>query len=283
MRAQLLDGKATAAQMRTETAEQVAALASALGRPPALAVVRVGDDAASVSYARMIERTCGQVGVAFLPHLLATAEEMGVLDLVGSLSASDTIDGIMVQEPLPAGISRDRVIEVLTPAKDVDGVHPLNAGLLLQDAGGPLVPATPAGGVELLERYGIPIRGKHAVVVGRSNVVGRPMALLLLHRHATVTVCHSRTVDLAEHCRRADILVAATGRPGLIRGDMVAEGAAVVDFGVNFVEGKMVGDVDFAGAAERAGWITPVPGGTGPMTNQMLMRNVLQAAQKRAG
>lgn len=282
MSAQLLDGKATAARLREETATQVSALASALGRPPALVVVRIGDDAASVSYAKMIERTCGQVGVNFVPRLLATASEDEVVDIVRSLSSSDEIDGIMVQEPLPAGIRRDRVIAALSPAKDVDGVHPLNAGLLSQDAGQPLVPATPAGGIELLQRHGVTFQGKHAVVVGRSNVVGRPMALLLLHRHATVTICHSRTVDLAEQCRRADILVAATGRPGLITGDMVAEGAAVVDFGVNFVEGKMVGDVDFGAASQRAAWITPVPGGTGPMTNQMLMRNVLQAARARA-
>ena len=206
-----------------------------------------------------------------------------MIDRVTSLSESDAIDGIMVQEPLPAPIRRDSVIRVLGPDKDVDGVHPLNAGLLFQDAGSPFVPATPAGGIELLERYGIEIRGKNAVVVGRSNGVGRPMALLLLHRHATVTICHSRTVDLGDYCRRADILVAATGRAGLIRGDMVAEGAASIDFGVNYADGKMVGDVDFSAAAERAAWITPVPGGTGPMTNQMLMRNVLQAVRRRTG
>ncbi len=260
----------------------MSALASALGRAPALAVVRVGEDAASVSYAKMIERSCGQVGVTFVPRLLETASEDEVVELVRGLSSADDIDGIMVQEPLPAGISRDAVIASLSPVKDVDGVHPLNAGLLLQNAGQPLVPATPAGGIELLERHGVALKGKHAVVVGRSNVVGRPMALLLLHRHATVTVCHSRTVDLADQCRRADILVAATGKAGLITGDMVAEGAAVVDFGVNFVDGKMVGDVDFEGARRRAAWITPVPGGTGPMTNQMLMRNVVQAAKTRA-
>ncbi len=199
----------------------------------------------------MIERSCSQVGVAFVPHLLATATEDEVVNLVRSLSSAEGIDGIMVQEPLPTGIGRDRVIAVLSPAKDVDGVHPLNAGLLAQRTGQPLIPATPAGGIELLERYGVTIAGKRAVVVGRSNVVGHPMAVMLLHRNATVTVCHRHTMDLADQCRRADVLVSATGRPGLITGDMVAEGAAVVDFGVNFVGGKMVGDVDFEAPPRR--------------------------------
>jgi methylenetetrahydrofolate dehydrogenase (NADP+)/methenyltetrahydrofolate cyclohydrolase len=230
----------------------------------------------------MIERSCGQVGIGFTLHHLAAPSEDEIVGLVAQLSDDPNVDGIMVQEPLPAGVSRERVIAALAPDKDVDGVHPLNAGRLMQDAGDYFVPATPAGGIELLERYQVPIRGQRAVVVGRSNVVGRPMALLLLHRHATVTICHSRTADLAEECRRADILVAATGRAGLITADMVREGAVVVDFGVNFVDGKMVGDVDFEAVSEKASLITPVPGGTGPMTNMMLMQNVLKAAQMQS-
>lgn len=279
---QLLDGKSIAAKIREEVASSVSSFAETRGRPPKLALVRAGDDAASVSYARMIERSCGQVGIAYCPMILA--EDVGLarlLELVGELSADTTTDGIIVQEPLPSGIDRDAVIAVLAPEKDVDGVHPVNAGRLMQGAADCLAPATPSGGLELLDRYGIAVAGKRAVVVGRSNVVGRPMALLLLHRNATVTICHSRTANLADECRRAEILVAATGKAGLIGGDMVAAGAVVVDFGVNFVGDRMVGDVDFAGASERAAWITPVPGGTGPMTNVMLMRNVLKAAIAR--
>lgn len=282
MAAQLLDGKEVSARLRGEIREQVAQYTTRSGRTPTLAVVRGGDDPASVSYARMIERSCGQVGIGFTLHHLAAPSEDEIVGLVAQLSDDPNVDGIMVQEPLPAGVSRERVIAALAPDKDVDGVHPLNAGRLMQDAGDYFVPATPAGGIELLERYQVPIRGQRAVVVGRSNVVGRPMALLLLHRHATVTICHSRTADLAKECRRADILVAATGRAGLITADMVREGAVVVDFGVNFVDGKMVGDVDFEAVSEKASLITPVPGGTGPMTNMMLMQNVLKAAQMQS-
>ena len=278
MAAQLLDGREMANRIRDEVKAEVAEFTEKSARSPSLAVVRAGEDPASVSYARMLRRSCEQVGVRFVPHFSAQASEAGLVDLVAELSQSDAVDGIMIQEPLPEGVRREAVISALSPAKDVDGVHPYNAGRLMQDSGDYFAPATPAGGIELLERYEIGIRGKRAVVVGRSNVVGRPMALLLLHRHATVTVCHSRTVDLAEECRRAEILVAAIGRAGLITADMVSPGAVVVDFGVNFVDGQMVGDVEFQPVAEKAGWITPVPGGTGPMTNIMLMRNVLKAA-----
>ena len=283
MAAQLLDGRSVAGQIRDEVAASASAFIQEKGRTAKLALVRVGEDPASVSYARMIQRSCGQVGIGFDPTILAAETDMApVLDVLTALSADDGIDGIILQEPLPRGLDRDAAIAAIAPAKDVDGVHPLNAGKLLQGAGEYLAPATPSGGVELLERYGVAIAGQRAVVVGRSNVVGRPMALLLLHRNATVTVCHSRTADLAEECRRAQILVAATGKAGLIQGDMVAPGAAVIDFGVNYVGERMVGDVDFAAASERAGWITPVPGGTGPMTNVMLMRNVVKAARARA-
>jgi len=282
MPAQLLDGKSLAAQMRSEIAADVAAFAGQHGRSPALAVVRAGEDPASVSYARMLARSCDQVGIAFVPHILpAETEQSQLVHLVAQLSADPAVDGVIIQEPLPAAIRAESVIAALAPEKDVDGVHPVNAGRLMQGVGEYFAPATPSGGIELLERHGITFAGKRAGVVGRSNVVGRPMAMLLLHRHATVTICHSRTRELAAECSRAEILVAATGKAGLITGDMIAPGAVVVDFGVNFVDGKMVGDVDFAAAAERAAWITPVPGGTGPMTNMMLMRNVLRAAKLR--
>ena len=279
MTAQLLDGRSMANRIRDEIKAEVARFVEQHGRAPSLAVVRAGDDPPSVSYAKMIQKTADQVGIHFAPSFVPVeTTEADLVRIVAELSGDDAIDGIMVQEPLPRGISRDAVIAALNPAKDVDGVHPYNVGLLMQGAGEYFPPATPAGGIELLERYGIPLNGKRAVVVGRSNVVGRPMAMLLLHRNATVTICHSRTADLAQECRRAEILVAAIGKAKLIKGDMVAPGAAVVDFGVNFVEGQMVGDVDFAVVSEHAAWITPVPGGTGPMTNVMLMRNVLKAA-----
>lgn len=282
MAAQLLDGRSLAGQIRGEVAAEVQRFTQEAGRQPALALVRAGDDPASVSYAKMLARTCDQVGIRFEPRLSpADAGEADLVAAIAALSGDAGIDGIIVQEPLPKGVRQEAIVGAIDPAKDVDGVHPRNAGGLMQGVGDYFVPATPTGGMELLERNGIKLSGKRAVVVGRSNVVGRPMALLLLHQNATVTVCHSRTVDLAGECRRAEVLVAATGRAGLITGDMVAPGAVVVDFGVNFVDGQMVGDVDFAAAAEKAAWITPVPGGTGPMTNVMLMRNVLKAARMR--
>jgi len=284
MAAQLLSGRSIATQIREEVSGEVSEFARQHGRVPSLAVVRAGEDPASVSYTRMLIRACEQVGIRFVPHVVPDDEaEANLVEAVSVLSQDDDIDGIIIQEPLPDGVNRDAVIAQLSMEKDVDGLHPSSAGRLMQAVGDYFVPATPAGGIELLERYGIPIKGKRAVVVGRSNVVGRPMALLLLHRHATVTICHSRTVNLGEECRRAEILVAAVGRPRLITGDMIAPGAVVIDFGVNFEGGKMVGDVDFEAAAEVASWITPVPGGTGPMTNAMLMVNVLKAAKMRAG
>jgi methylenetetrahydrofolate dehydrogenase (NADP+)/methenyltetrahydrofolate cyclohydrolase len=203
-----------------------------------------------------------------------------VVALVRRLSSDPSVHGIMVQEPLPKQVSSEAVLSVLDPGKDVDGVHPINAGRLVQGEGLYFVPATPAGGMEILKRNGVQLKGKRAVVVGRSNIVGKPMAFLLLHQHATVTICHSRTVDLAGVCREADVLCAAVGKAQMIKGDWVKPGAVVIDFGVNFADGKMVGDVDYAAAAEVAGAITPVPGGTGPMTNIMLMLNVLEAAKR---
>lgn len=282
MTAELLDGKALAKTMQEEVSAEIRAFTESTGVTPKLVVVRAGEDPASVSYANAIAKTCEKYGIAFeLRALPETASQADMVALVQSLSADTSVHGIMVQEPMPKGMDASAVIAVLSPAKDVDGVHPLNAGLLMEGKGDFFAPATPSGGMEILRRYQVPIKGKHAVVVGRSNIVGKPMALLLLHEHATVTICHSRTVDLGAVTRQADILVAAVGKARLITGNMVKPGAVVIDFGVNFEDGKMVGDVDFESAKEVAGMITPVPGGTGPMTNVMLMKNVLTAARRQ--
>jgi len=282
MTAQLLDGKALSAAMRDELGAEVAAFKAAHGFAPKMVVVRAGEDPASVSYAGAIEKTCKGRGVDFELYALPdTASQEELIALVGKLSADANVHGIMVQEPLPKGIDAGAVIAALSPAKDVDGVHPINAGLLMEGKGEYFAPATPSGGMEILRRYQVAIKGKNAVVVGRSNIVGKPMAMLLLHEHATVTICHSRTPDLGAVTRSADILVAAVGKARLITGDMVKPGAVVIDFGVNFEDGKMVGDVDFESAQQVAGMITPVPGGTGPMTNMMLMKNLLEAAKRQ--
>lgn len=288
MAALILDGRELAKTLKEEVIAAVAEFKSAHGYAPSVAVVRAGEDPASVSYANAIRKAFEGAGMGFALHALSeSASQDEIVRVVASLSADPNVHGIMVQEPLPKGIDEAVVKEAIAPQKDVDGVHPVNAGRLAQVApvGRPagvleyFVPATPAGGMEILRRYKIQIAGKHAVVVGRSNIVGKPMALLLLRENATVTLAHSRTADLPAVCRQADILCAAVGKAGLIKGDWIKPGAVIIDFGVNFVDGKMVGDVDFASAAEVAGAITPVPGGTGPMTNIMLMLNVLQAAR----
>jgi len=281
MGATILDGKALAATIREEIVEQVKAFRASYGFAPSVSVVQVGADPASERYVRQIGRNFEGVGMGFSAHILPeAAAEAQVTELVGQLSADGAVHGIIIQMPLPKGMSAERVVAALSPAKDVDGVHPINAGRLLAGAGEYFVPATPAGGMEILSRANVPIQGKRAVVVGRSNIVGKPMALLLLHRHATVTICHSRTPDLGAVIREADILAAAVGKARLITGDMIKPGATVIDFGVNIVDGKSVGDVDFDSASMVAGAITPVPGGTGPMTNVMLLRNTLQAARR---
>src|SRR5215216_3775108 len=280
MTATILDGRALAKSMREELRAEIQQFTAERGTEPALAVVQVAGDAASDSYVRSINKACDAVGIAFMHHLLPSDTAQARLELaVRALSADDTIDGLLLQLPLPKGLDATGAIAQLDPGKDVDGATPTSAGLLAQ--GLPcLLPNTPAGGMELLRRNNIKLVGRRAVVVGRSNIVGKPMALLLLHEHATVTIAHSRTPDLAEVVRSADIVVAAVGRPGLITGAMLRPGAVVVDFGINVLEdGTIVGDVDFASAAELAGAITPVPGGTGPVTNVMLLRNVLQAAR----
>lgn len=290
MVAEILDGSALARTLRAEITEEVSAFKEEHGVTPTIAVVRVGEDPASASYARTIQRGFDKRGMGFVLEVLPeTASQKEIVALVSKLNSDESVHGIMVQEPLSKGIDEAAVKEVLSPDKDVDGVHPVNSGRLAQVApvGRPLgvgpyfVPATPAGGLEILRRYDIELKGKRAVVVGRSTIVGKPMALLLLRENATVTICHSRTAELDAVCREADILCAAVGRAKMIKGEWVKPGAVVIDFGVNFIEGKMVGDVDFDSAVEVAGYITPVPGGTGPMTNVMLMRNVLEAARRQ--
>lgn len=292
MTATILDGRALSNTLRQELDQKVAAFKEKHGVIPTIAVVRAGEDPASVSYAGAIQKTFDKRGMGFQLHTLPeTASQDEIVALVARLNADREVHGIMIQEPLPKGIDEAAVKEALSPDKDVDGVHPVNTGRLAQAAPvgrppmvGPFfVPATPAGGMEILKRYNVTINGKYAVVVGRSNIVGKPMALLLLRENATVTVCHSRTPDLAAVCRNADILCAAVGQAKMIKGDWIKPGAVVIDFGVNFVDGQMCGDVDFDEAVEVAGMITPVPGGTGPMTNIMLALNVLEAARRIIG
>ena len=290
MTAKILDGRALAKEIEKEVIADTEAFRETHGFPPTIAVVRVGEDPASVSYARMIKRNFERVGMGFNLHVLPEwASQEEVIDLITWLNVDDAVHGIMIQEPMPRSIDAAAVRLALSPEKDVDGVSPINAGRLALAAplGRPsgvqdyLVPATPLGGLEILKRSGIQIEGKHAVVVGRSNIVGKPMAFLLMQHQATVTICHSRTENLPAVCREADILCAAVGRARMIKGDWIKPGAAVIDFGVNFVDGKMCGDVDFDEAVKVAGAITPVPGGTGPMTNVMLMKNVLKAAHRQ--
>jgi methylenetetrahydrofolate dehydrogenase (NADP+)/methenyltetrahydrofolate cyclohydrolase len=276
--AQLLDGKNGSKLLREAVKADLAAAAAARGIAPTLAVLRVGDDEASAGYARAIEKTCQSVGVAVRAVVLpGTAGQTEVAASLAELNTDAAVHGIMILEPLPAQIDHPALIELLNPAKDVDGVHPLNAGRLAQNKPPFFVPATPAGGLRLLETAGIALKGKHAVIVGRSDIVGKPMAMLLLHRHCTVTIAHSRTADLPAVCRSADILCLAIGRPEMIKADWVKPGAVVVDFGTTYTEDGLKGDCDQAGVAEVAGWLTPVPGGTGPMINVMLMENLLHA------
>lgn len=278
MPATIIDGKAVAAEIRRDVAAEVAALKTR-GVTPGLAVVLVGDDPASQVYVGKKEQACREVGIYSRTYRLPTATtEEEFLSLIQDLNRNPAIHGILVQLPLPAQIREGLVQEAIDPRKDVDGLHPHNMGLLSQ--GRPyLLPCTPAGVMELIRRTGVDPAGKRAVVIGRSNIVGKPTALLLLAANATVTVCHSRTVDLPAICREAEILVAAVGKPRLIQGDWIRPGAVVIDVGINRVEGRLVGDVDFAAALPVAGHLTPVPGGVGPMTIAMLMRNVVQAAR----
>jgi methylenetetrahydrofolate dehydrogenase (NADP+)/methenyltetrahydrofolate cyclohydrolase len=273
-----MDGKALAAQVRAEVTEEV----TAFGRPIGLATVLVGEDQASALYVRRKQEACEEVGIAAIHHELgADTSEDELLGLVADLNADERVTGILVQLPLPDHIDEGRVIRAIAPIKDVDGFHPTSAGHLLQ--GEPtFVAATPAGIMEILRAYDIPLEGARAVVVGRSNIVGKPMALLLLAENATVTMCHSRTRDLPGVVREADVVVAAVGRAAMVSRDMVKEGAAVIDVGINRVEGKVVGDVA-EDVREVAGYLTPVPGGVGPMTIASLLRNTVRAAGYQHG
>jgi methylenetetrahydrofolate dehydrogenase (NADP+) / methenyltetrahydrofolate cyclohydrolase len=273
-----MDGKALAERVRAEVADEVAEL----GRPVGLATVLVGDDPASAVYVRSKQKACREVGIEPIDHQLAPdTSEADLLALVERLNADEAVTGILVQLPLPEQIDEDRVIRSIDPIKDVDGFHPFSAGHLLQ--GSPtFVAATPAGIMEILSAYEVELKGARAVVVGRSNIVGKPMALLLLAEHATVTICHSRTRDLAAVVREADVVVAAVGRPDTVTADMVREGVTVVDVGINRTEDGLVGDVA-SGVRDKAGFLTPVPGGVGPMTIASLLRNTVRAARYQSG
>jgi methylenetetrahydrofolate dehydrogenase (NADP+)/methenyltetrahydrofolate cyclohydrolase len=279
--ARVIDGKAVSAAVRERVAEEVKAYQQDTGRTPVLATVIVGDDPASEIYVRNKHRACEEAGMGSVHHgLAAETSEAELLELVGALGRDPDVDGILVQLPVPAHIDPDRVVAAIDPGKDVDGLTPVNAGLLAHGMPG-LVPCTPAGVMELLRHEGVELEGAEAVVVGRSKLVGVPVARLLLAANATVTVCHSRTRDLAATCRRADVLVAAVGVPRLLGADAVKPGAVVIDVGMNRGDDGLCGDVDFEAASERAAAITPVPGGVGPMTIAMLLVNTLAAARAR--
>lgn len=281
--ARIIDGKATAAKVKAEVADEVAAL-KAKGVEPALAVVLVGSDPASAVYVRHKQKACEKTGIRSVKiDMPDTSTTEDVLKVVDELNADDSIHGILVQMPLPDGCDSDVVIERVAAHKDVDGFHPNNLGRLA--AGEPrFVACTPFGILRMLQEYDVPIEGAHAVIVGRSRIVGRPMGLLLTQYNATVTICHSRTRDLEGHCRQADIVIAAVGRPEFVRGSWIKEGATVIDVGINRNDdGKLIGDVHYAEAEQVAGAITPVPGGVGPMTVAMLLKNTVAAATLTLG
>lgn len=279
MAAQMLDGKAMSAELREELALRVQRV-KGKGVTPGLAVILVGDDPASQIYVKNKELGCQQVGIHSVTiRLPETASQAELEAQIDKLNADASIHGILVQLPLPQGLDEAAALARILPEKDVDGFHLLNAGRLFTGQQG-VVACTPKGAMEMLHRTGIDLFGKEAVVVGRSNIVGKPMAMLLLQENATVTICHSRTANLAEHTRRADVLVAAVGKPRFITADMVKPGAIVIDVGINRVDGKVVGDVDFDAVREVASWITPVPGGVGRMTITMLLANTIEAAER---
>ena len=280
MPAQLIDGNALAKSIRADIAQRVQAL-NARGHRPGLAVILVGDNAASQVYVKHKVADCESVGMhSVLDRHPATLPEADLLARIRALNDDPAIDGILVQLPLPPHIDAQRVIETISPAKDVDGFHVASAGALMVGRPG-FKACTPYGCMKMLEAIGCDPKGKHAVVIGRSNIVGKPMALLLLQANATVTICHSATPDLAHHVRQADIVVAAVGKRNVVTGDMVKPGAVIIDVGMNRNdEGKLCGDVDFAGVVPVAGWITPVPGGVGPMTRAMLLVNTIESAER---
>jgi methylenetetrahydrofolate dehydrogenase (NADP+)/methenyltetrahydrofolate cyclohydrolase len=284
MSATIVDGKSVAAELRAELAAQVTEMTSAGSPPPSLAVVLCGDDPASAIYVRNKGRAAERAGVRFTLHrppAESTTEEL--VALVRSLDSDETVDAILVQLPLPSQIDPDTVMACISPEKDADGFHPYNFGRLAEGHPGVVAPGTPLGCMELLRRSGVTVRGSRAVVVGRSAIVGRPLALMLTNADATVTICHSRTRDLAAVCHEADILVAAIGRPRMIDASYVKPGAFVIDVGTTPEDGVVVGDVDRDSVEPIAGWLTPVPGGVGPMTIAMLLRNTLALARARRG
>ena len=283
MSANIMDGKAVARNIREGLKEEVEGLKKK-GIHPGLAVVLVGENPASMVYVKNKGEACRSAGIYSEEHKLpAETKEADLLGLINQLNKDPRIHGILVQLPLPAHINKDRILASVSPEKDVDGFHEINMGRLLIGQEG-LVPCTPLGIVKLLEHYHIPVEGRFAVVVGRSNIVGKPVAMMLLQRNATVTICHTRTKNMGEVCRMADILIAAAGRPGMITADMIREGAVVIDVGINRLDtGKLAGDVDFESASKKAGWITPVPGGVGPMTIAMLLYNTVKAAKMSVG
>jgi methylenetetrahydrofolate dehydrogenase (NADP+) / methenyltetrahydrofolate cyclohydrolase len=278
-KATVLDGKAVAARVRAQVKTRAAEFFKARGRPPGLAVVKVGSDPASTVYVRNKRLACEEAGIkSFAFDLPDSISQEALLAQVRALNLDPRVDGILVQLPLPAGLDANEVMDLVDPAKDVDGFHPYNTGLLAQKRPR-LRPCTPYGVIRLAQEYGIALTGLRATVVGASNIVGRPMALELMLAGATVTVCHTRTRDLKAEVERAEVVVAAVGRPGMIRGEWIRPGAAVFDVGINRTDaGRLVGDVEYEAAAERAAWITPVPGGIGPMTIAMLLSNTLDAA-----
>jgi len=280
----ILSGKEVAAKVLAEVKASVAVLRERTGAHPTLAVILVGEDPASQIYVRNKKRAADEVGIASRDFLFPQGcTQAELLDTIRRINADAALHGILLQLPLPKGMDEDQAVAAIAPRKDADGLHPMSLGNLL--GGKPTaVPCTPAGCIEILDHYGIPIEGAEAVMVGRSRLVGKPLAQLLLARNATVTMCHTRTRDLAAHCRRADILCVAAGKPRVITGDMIKEGAVVIDVGVNRLDtGKLAGDVDFESASQRARAITPVPGGVGPMTIAMLMKNTLLVATRQLG
>jgi len=273
----LIDGKKVAKEIRDAIGREVEQLKAKSGKVPGLATVLVGEDPASAVYVRSKNKICKELGFISLEHILPQdTREKDLLALIEELNSNEAISGILVQLPLPRHIDSIKILEAIDPAKDVDGFHPVSMGRLMMGTA-VLAPCTPSGIIEMLDRYDVEIEGKHAVVLGRSNIVGKPVAMLLLHRNATVTLCHSRTRDLPEVTRTADILITAVGKPKMVTGEMVKQGAVVIDVGINRVDGKLVGDVAFDEVEPKASLITPVPGGVGPMTIAMLMQNTLKA------
>ncbi|MBI5491499.1 MAG: bifunctional methylenetetrahydrofolate dehydrogenase/methenyltetrahydrofolate cyclohydrolase FolD [Deltaproteobacteria bacterium] len=281
--ASIIDGKEVSARVRAELKAEIEYLKQKHGLTPGLAVVLVGENPASKVYVRNKTRACEETGIRSFQHTLPESLSEGeLLTLIKELNASKEVHGILVQLPLPKQINEEKVLESISPQKDVDGFHPYNMGRLM--IGSPLLqPCTPFGVMRLLESTGADLSGKEAVIIGRSNIVGKPMAMMLLRKNATVTICHSRTKDLPEKVRGADIVIAAMGRAQFVKGDWIKEGAIVIDVGINRApDGKLVGDVDFEGASRKASFITPVPGGVGPMTIAMLLKNTVEAAKKLA-